>query len=676
MTDQTFEQIVLFRMRPSPHNRKRFDEAALKELAESIKQKGVVQPILVRPIPEEAGGVKFEIVAGERRYRASKIAGKESIPAMVRELDDTQAAEIRAIENLQREDVHPLEEGLGYEDLVKNHKYTVQQLADRIGRSPAYIAGRLKLCALEPEARKAFFDGKLTPSTALLIARIPVKSLQTKAVKEITQPRWNGDSMPTREAGEHIRRSYMLRLKDAPFKTTDAGLLPKAGACTGCPKRTGNQPELFTDVDSADVCTDPECFGRKREAWAVIRIEEAKAKGQTVIDGKAAKTIFPSQYSGAGSGYEELNSKNYADPKNRTWKQLAKAAGIEPVLVKNPHTGLVVELLKTDDLKPHLKELGMVSRTGANPANAAENERVRKAKAETQFRQRLFAALREKAAGKMQTEDWIEVALRMLARVESNDFKMLLGILGWEKDLNGYSDRDGRLRKKLNALSTEALNDLLRDCALIGEVRAGAYSIGKPEKLLAAAARYDVDVNAIKAQLKAEADAKKKPTAKKVAAVPVPKKAAAKKAAPASIPAPSKAAAKRAPAKTPETGPTDLQSETANSSDLAIGDRVRIKTGLRGPSGHLRKCCGKEGAITEITGVYYTVKTGPKAHELVTNLVWNELDKLPAQPEVQAKTAKAKSKAAKPAAPGGTGVVETVLNPAAAWPFPTAKRAP
>lgn len=526
MTEQTFQEIAVSRMRPSPYNRKRFDETAMHELAESVRQKGVVQPILVRPIPEEAGGVQYEIVAGERRYRASKIAELASIPAVVRELDDAQAAEIRAVENLQREDVHPIEEALGYEDLVKNHKYSVQQLAEKVGKSKAYISARLKLCTLEPEARKAFFDGKLTPSTALLVARIPVKALQTKAVKEITQLKWNGESMSAREAGDHVQRHYMLRLKEAPFKTSDTELLPKAGACTTCPKRTGNQPELFSDVDSADVCTDPECFGLKREAWAGIRIEEAKAKGQKVIDGKAAKQIFPSPYGSASGGYEDLNSKNYSDPKTRTWKQLAKAAGVEPVLVKNPHTGLLVEVVKLDDLKPHFKELGLISRTGANPSNAAENERVRKAKAETQFRQRLFAAIREKAAGKMQREDWIEIALRMLARVESNDFKRILAILGWEKDLNAWSDRDGRLRKKVAALSDDALHDLMRDCALIGEVHASAYSTGKPEKLLTAAARYGVDVSAIKAEIKAEADAKKKTAPKATAkqAAPLQKK--------------------------------------------------------------------------------------------------------------------------------------------------------
>jgi hypothetical protein len=406
-----------------------------------------------------------------------------------------------------------MEEALGYEELVNKHKYTIQQLADKVHKSKSYIAARLKLCALEKEARAAFFDEKLTAKTALLIARIPVKSLQTQAVKEILAPRHRNEAMSAREATEHIQRSYMLRLKEAPFKTTDESLHKKAGACTTCPKRTGNQPELFSDVDSADVCTDPQCFGQKREAWATIRIAEAKAKGQKVIEGTPAQKIFPYQHGNhTGPGFHELNDKNYSDPKQRTFKQLAKQAGVEPILVKNPHNGMVVELI-TDD--------------GANPANEAENERVRKAKVETQFRQRLFSEIRAKATGQMQNEDWIEIALRMLARIDSNDFKRLLTIYGWEKDMNAFTDRTGRLRKKLEGMTTNELNDVMRDCALIGEVHAGGYSTGKPERLLSAAARYGVDVNTIKNEMKAAAAAKKKPAAEKK---PVAKKVTAKTA--------------------------------------------------------------------------------------------------------------------------------------------------
>lgn len=173
--------------------RKAFDKAALEELAESIRRHGVLQPILLRPWPEgrrwpakeAVEGCPYELVAGERRWRAAKAAGLSTIPALIRELGDAEVLEIQVVENLQRTDLHPLEKAEGYEQLMKLHGYAVEDLAAKVGKSKGYVYARLKLCALVPEARKAFYAGHLNPSTALLIARIPVADLQKKAVQEI-----------------------------------------------------------------------------------------------------------------------------------------------------------------------------------------------------------------------------------------------------------------------------------------------------------------------------------------------------------------------------------------------------------------------------------------------------------------------------------------------------------
>ena len=514
MSTARFEFVPLECIEASPTNpRKHFDEAQLAELAASIKQQGVAQPILVRLSKAGVAPVRLEIVAGERRWRASKLAGLESIPAIIRELDDAQALEIQVIENLQRADLHPLEEAEGYEHLIKQHNYTAEQLADKVGKSRTYVYQRLKLCALVPEARKAFYAGKLTPATALLIARIPVTALQAKAVAEIVggEGKWSRETLTTREAQQHIHGTYMLRLKEAQFDTKDAKLLSKAGACTSCPKRTGNAPELFTDVDSADVCTDPDCFGKKRAAWSSITIAQAKAHGTIVIEGAAAKKAFP--YQGAThmeGGLHLPTEKNWSDPKSRTWKQLAAVAGVKPVLVVNPHTGLAVEAIREADMKPHLKELGLVSSKGASTENASENDRVKKAKAEVAYRQQLFAAVRAAAVGKMQREDWIEVVLRLLARLDNNDFRRLLKIFEWPQELTTW-DGKSKLRAKVESLTDSQLQDLMRDITLISEVYAGQNSASKPERLLSAATRYGVDAKAIRATLITK-PAKAKPT--------------------------------------------------------------------------------------------------------------------------------------------------------------------
>src|SRR6266481_1353612 len=135
------QDIPLNRIQESKTNpRRSFDETKLAELASNIHQHGVLQPVLVRPLPGGESGF-FELVAGARRYRASRIAGRETIPASVRELTDTQCLELQLIENLQRADVHELDEARGYAALMhlQPETYTVETLAEKIGRSEKYV---------------------------------------------------------------------------------------------------------------------------------------------------------------------------------------------------------------------------------------------------------------------------------------------------------------------------------------------------------------------------------------------------------------------------------------------------------------------------------------------------------------------------------------------------------
>ena len=138
-------EISLEEWRPNPYQpRKTFDEHALKELSESIKQSGVFQPIIVRKSTIKG----YEIIAGERRFRASKLAGKKTVPAIVREFDEARMMQIAVLENLQREDLSPMEEAEAYEMLMKNLKLTQVELAEQLGKSRPYIANYLRLLTL------------------------------------------------------------------------------------------------------------------------------------------------------------------------------------------------------------------------------------------------------------------------------------------------------------------------------------------------------------------------------------------------------------------------------------------------------------------------------------------------------------------------------------------------
>jgi len=162
---------------PSPTNpRKTFEKVAMDELTESVRRHGVLQPLLLRPWPEgrkrpksDPGG--FELVAGERRFRAAMAAGLEEVPALVRELTDSEVLEIQIIENLQRSDLHPLEEAEGYRQLMAA-KYDVARIADRVGRSTAYVYDRVTLLALSKAGQKLFLEGSITVAHAIILARL------------------------------------------------------------------------------------------------------------------------------------------------------------------------------------------------------------------------------------------------------------------------------------------------------------------------------------------------------------------------------------------------------------------------------------------------------------------------------------------------------------------------
>jgi ParB family chromosome partitioning protein len=177
--------LALTEICPSPTNpRKTFHQSELEELAVSIKERGVIEPIIVRLVStieneehrKAAGQATYQIVAGERRWRSSKIAGKKDVPAVVRNLNDYVVLEIQVIENAQRADLDPLEEGEGYAGLLKEGKTTVDEISARVGKGRGTIYARIKLLDAPDQAKAAYRAGKLAdcsgiPSTGGKISR-------------------------------------------------------------------------------------------------------------------------------------------------------------------------------------------------------------------------------------------------------------------------------------------------------------------------------------------------------------------------------------------------------------------------------------------------------------------------------------------------------------------------
>lgn len=160
--------------------RRHFDEEALSELADSIREHGVIQPLTVRRL---ASG-DYQIIAGERRWRAARLAGLSEIPAIVVEADDRKVTELALIENLQREDLDPLEEAEGYKKLMDNYHMTQEDVAERVGKSRSAVANALRLLGLCPEVRTMLEDGKLSGGHARALLPLSAAN-QKKAAQEV-----------------------------------------------------------------------------------------------------------------------------------------------------------------------------------------------------------------------------------------------------------------------------------------------------------------------------------------------------------------------------------------------------------------------------------------------------------------------------------------------------------
>lgn len=326
------QSVPLAAISPNPNNpRKHFDQIGLKELADSIKVHGVRQPVLLRP---NGGPGKFQLVCGERRWRASKIAGRPEIPAIVDPtLTDQQALEIGVLENLQREGVHPLDEAMGYEALLKmpgekGVKVTVEALAAKVAKSVAYVYARCKLLALVPAGREAFLSERISAAHAVLIARLQPKD-QINALRACFGE-WHGakpkaDDDPTsiklasiveadapviseKSLREWIQDNVNLQLKGVPWDLNDAQLLPAAGACSSCPKRSGSNPALFAEltVKGEDTCFDADCFKAKREAFVQIAIKQDKEAVANKNRQAFAESVGPHDKSGQYDKAEPL----------------------------------------------------------------------------------------------------------------------------------------------------------------------------------------------------------------------------------------------------------------------------------------------------------------------------------------------------------------------------------
>lgn len=251
----------------SSQPRKRFDDESLQELADSISQHGIIQPLTVRKL---SSGY-YQIIAGERRWRAARLAGLQEVPVIVIEADDRKAAELAMIENLQREDLNPMEEAAGFQSLIESYHMTQEEAAQRVGKSRSAVTNALRLLGLTPSVRKLVEEGKLSAGHAR--ALVPLSpSLQESAANAIVS-----GGLSVRQAEALVKR-LSAEKKEAQVKDPDevdylseAQNELKARLCRGVkivPGRKKGRIELeYYGVDDLNDLLD---------ALAVIKVSQLK----------------------------------------------------------------------------------------------------------------------------------------------------------------------------------------------------------------------------------------------------------------------------------------------------------------------------------------------------------------------------------------------------------------
>lgn len=426
IVQEGLHMIPLASINPNPDNpRKHFDEAALKELAASIKAQGVWEPIVVRPDPIKPK--TYELIIGERRWRASKLAGKSDIPAIVRTLSDRGALEAMILENLQREDVHPIEEARGYQLLLESGAdngspaHTVDSIAAKIGKSASYVYGRLKLLVLIPVAVEAFHGNHISPAHAVLIARLqPAEQLLALAacfqshttqdeeanlkkldlekakfadIADILGLAIADEDLPEElrilsEKGlrEWIADNVNLKLKGVPWDLADAQLLPGAGACLICPKRSLSNPMLFAELTEKgeDRCFDPACYQHKRQAFVKLQFQQDRDRE------RAAKATGTEDEFKPLRQLSEQQAYVAADPDQKTLKHgqwLEAKKGECPtvesgVITKGEHAGEQRLVCANAKCKVHKHNLSKSPAPSSSPQERAKTEAEEKAQQE------------------------------------------------------------------------------------------------------------------------------------------------------------------------------------------------------------------------------------------------------------------------------------------------------
>jgi ParB family chromosome partitioning protein len=431
------QNIELVLLHESTNPRTTFDKDSLKELTESIKEKGILEPLLVR-----SNNDGFLIVAGSRRYRGAKAAGLKEVPCIVKTLTDSEAFEIQLIENMHRDDLHPLDEAETYQRLQKDFGYSIDQLATKTGKSDRHVQIRLKFCALIEPVKKLFRELKISQAHALQVCR-----LQPEQQKECLDYLKRGDS--AHSLADSIERHFFLNLAEAPFDTKDAKLEPSAGSCLACPKRTGANKLLFADIKGNDTCTDPTCYDSKVEALVAIQVAKFP---------DAIKLTLGSSY-----GEKPIATTEWTPAKDKNCANLKQGIIVQKLDYYGDwaggRTAKVGDVL-TVCVNPKCKTHRYVSDGGSSNSawRKEQNVKIKSRRLELRRRGLIFKELASDPI-KVSEKDYRAILDWQIRTLSHDHAKAVCDALAWEPTSSKYGGKDfqGTIEKNLAKLNADGV---------------------------------------------------------------------------------------------------------------------------------------------------------------------------------------------------------------------------
>lgn len=543
-----YRDLPLSQLQESQTNpRKRFEENALNELAASFKTQGVLAPLVVRRLPNlnteaeaatgELRAEQYEVVAGARRLRAARIAELESVPVRIVELSDAAAIETQVVENLQREDIHPMEEAFGFRSLleVEGAKYTVAEIAAKCGKGEPYVLNRIRLTELIPPVAEAFLADKITIGHALLIAKLPA-SRQQEAFSACLRQMWMSDGnqqvlIPAKELSAWIQSNILLELNAAPFDRNDTSLVPGVGGCADCPKRTGFSVMLFAEfAGHKDCCTDAECFGKKVDAH-IAKAVESKPKLVQISSAWASREGAPLGRNRYTEIEPERASRN-GKAKEVTPVQKPCRSMTEAICMDGGRRGKIVKICADFNCRVHHADKQQPSPEQVERQRTAERKRIEAQKVEITTRHQILAAVLAKVNSPLGQQELQLVAWRLIEKVD-HQRRILLAkrhkLLSGRNSDAEYQAVEKALRSFVKESNDAALCPLLLECVLLDT----AYQVGaskESDSLLRVARRYRIDVEQVGRAVKDSLIAKAKRSGTKTRDKTNPKNAAKKSA--------------------------------------------------------------------------------------------------------------------------------------------------